>query len=144
MQEINSPSYYSKVSDQLSSLCSELSDGAAFYLMACFIILFQFFIDAGGDFISQYHVLLEVMLRLSCFVLVCIIFICMDFDTGLTRLHLKIALLVWLTSLIHCCSVAVYPVHTLIILSITVLPVLESQIKKFPEPTDATNKSYGA
>ena len=68
------------------------------------------------------------------------IFLCMDFDEGLTRLQLKVMVLVWLMSIIHSGSVGVYPIHTLIILSITISPVLENLMKRFPEVVDSTSE----
>ena len=101
--------------------------------MVAFVIIFQYFIDFGGDFVSQFHVCFEVLIRSSCFVIVCAIFYCMDFDQGLARLHLKIVAIVWLMATIHCGAVSVYPVHTLLVLSITVSPVINNLIKRFPE-----------
>ena len=49
----------------------------------------------------------------------------MDSGDGLTKLQLKIMLIVWLMSAIHCGAISLYPFHTLVILSITVTPMLD-------------------
>ena len=79
-------SYFAKLSAKLSDLGNELANGASFYLMIFFMVLLQFFIDHGGDFVSQFHTIFEVMVRASCLITVSAIFLCMDFDQGLTRL----------------------------------------------------------
>ena len=53
------------------------------------------------------------------------IFTMMDSGDGLTKLQLKIMLIVWLMSAIHCGAISLYPFHTLLILSITVTPMLD-------------------
>lgn len=140
MLETPSNSYFSKLSAKFSDLGTEMANGASFYLMAIFIVLFQFFIDHSGDFVSQFHVLFEVVVRVCCLIVVGAIFMCMDFDDGLTRLQLKVLALIWLMSIIHSGSVGVYPIHTLAILSITVSPALDNLMKRFPETIDASNE----
>ena len=135
-------SYLDKLKQTCRDVCNELAEGAAFYLMVTFVIIFQFFIDFGGDFVSQFHVMFEVLIRSSCFVIVCAIFICMDFDQGLARLHLKIVAIVWLMSIIHCGGVSVYPVHTLVVLSITVSPILNNFMKRFADVDATTVETY--
>ena len=108
-----------------------------------FIIILQFFIDSAANFVSQfrkYHIfsitivfivdiLFELMVRSCCFIVVSVIFVLMDFDEGLNRSQLKALLLVWLMSAIHCGAVAVWPIHTLFVLSITVTPILDMLLK---------------
>ena len=65
------------------------------------------------------------MVRFCCFLIVSAIFTMMDSGDGLTKLQLKIMLIVWLMSAIHCGAISLYPFHTLVILSITVTPMLD-------------------
>ena len=70
-------------------------------------------------------IILEIMVRFCCFLIVTAIFTMMDCGDGLTKLQLKIMLIVWLMSAIHCGAISLYPFHTLVILSITVTPMIE-------------------
>ena len=70
-------------------------------------------------------IILEIMVRFCCFLVVTAIFTMMDCGDGLTKLQLKITLIVWLMSAIHCGAISLYPFHTLVILSITVSPMIE-------------------
>ena len=65
------------------------------------------------------------MVRFCCFLIVCAIFTMMDYGEGITKFQLKVLLIVWLMSGIHCGAISLYPFHTLIILSITVTPMID-------------------
>ena len=70
-------------------------------------------------------VILEIMVRCCCFLIVGAIFTMMDYGDGLTKFQLKVLIIVWLMSAIHCGAISVYPFHTLIILSVTVTPMID-------------------
>jgi hypothetical protein len=69
------------------------------------------------------------------FVIICAIFLLMDFEPGLTPMELKVVTIVWLMSMIHCGSVGVYPIETLIILTITISPLFAKFVSNFSETT---------
>ena len=75
----------------------------------------------------------ELIIRGMCFVVICSIFLLMEFGSGLTPTQLKVLTIVWLMSTIHCGAVDVYPVETLVVLTITVSPMFAKFVSCFPE-----------
>ena len=63
------------------------------------------------------------------------IFLLMDFEPRFTQIELKVVTLVWLMSIIHCGSVDVYPIETLLVLTITISPIFARLVSYFPETT---------
>lgn len=57
----------------------------------------------------------------------------MEFGEGLKPIELKVVTIVWLMSIIHCGAVGVWPIETLLILTITISPMFAKFLSNFPE-----------
>ena len=90
--------------------------------MMALVILIQIVIDFAADFCAGLHIGVEGIVRGTYFGVVFCCFYCMEFETGMSKTHLRVMFLVLLTCMIHAGAVAVYPTTTLFILSITVVP----------------------
>jgi len=70
----------------------------------------------------------------------CILVFC-DINDGLSRLHLKVLGLCWLTSAVHCGAVPINPFHTIIVLTVTLGPAYDVWAKSLEQGKDASQSA---
>ena len=80
-------SYWKRSLKVLEDLFGEAYENASLYMTVAFIILLQMFVDHVADYVGQYYLIFDLMIRGVSFILTsCIFSFCELTDGGLTRI----------------------------------------------------------